>query len=464
MAGTGQHPGPTFNSTDLRAQGGPLERRAVLFPVGTTFPSTQDFFARCRAASDRDYGVPTHPGFDVRGEISAWCTWRAEGCQYRIVALAQRKRWVLTERLCTWTHNHPAVKPGANINPYDERPRGATDGPDSPPVVPRPALGPHKISSVQAVRPQPPRVESARRLLTLGEQAPPPLPLPNSTATFVNLKSAYYAFSRALVPAFASSLGVQATESACRVTCGEPSGANLVGASACSFFIDLAIDPQSRRWGIGPSSVWQHSHGPAGTAGAEEGLSPTLSMTQDASPPSKRPRLAIDTSTRPTPSTFDSSRPTAAPTPAPSQWAASTVPEEHVGAPPSANGQSASSPSGSPAPPPPPLPLPASPCPPLPTDDPRTAVSALLAALDPSFVSLAPALVAAGLRTVEALATLALLDPAVLDVALGEVGLRAALGRSVRVDAERYAPLAEYKRLAVALRAAFAAEEEGLCA
>ncbi|GAA5933172.1 hypothetical protein JCM3775_002552 [Rhodotorula graminis] len=429
---------PTFSVATTRVPGGPLERRAVLFPPNTTFPSADNFIERCRAASEQVYGVPTHQHHDAPGELSAWCALRNEGCKYRVVALALTERWLLTERLCTWTHSHPANKAEAVPGTiYGKRAHGSIDGLNSSSGVPNVA-------------------GSIRSQLKAASPSVGPHPLPSSTTTFDSLHAAYHAFHDALAPAYTRSVHFdrKEDESTFRLSCGESSGPSLGNGNGvdCTFFIDLVIDEQSRRWYAGPSSVWQHAHGPAERAPAQEEASPALSTLQDVSPPPKRPRLAVTTPARPASSTPDTLMPTASPTPAPSQTAASTVPDEPpAAAPSSALSESATAPSGSPVPPPARSPA----------AEPRPDVSAFLAALNPSLVSLAPALVAAGYDSVEALASLALAQPAILDLALTEVALRAALGRSVRLDAERHASLDEVKRLAVALRAAFALEEGG---
>jgi len=158
---------------------------------------------------------------------------------------------------------------------------------------------------------------------------------------------------------------------------------------------------------------------------------------------SKRPRLAVDTAPRPTSSTPDTTRPTATPTFAPSLTAASTTLDEPAGATQSTSPgpsllPSPPRPPPPPSPPPPP-PRPASPDPARLAFDPSIDISTFFAALDASSVALAPALAASGFDSVEALAALVLLEPAILDIALGEVGLQAAGSRAAGLGPAQYA-------------------------
>ncbi|GAA6054188.1 hypothetical protein JCM3770_002823 [Rhodotorula araucariae] len=448
----------------------PAGRTTVLFPPGTSFRSRGAFFDACYTALFRAYGVTTHVCRDEPHMLRARCQRRkSDRCRFAIRANRVNGEWVLAGGACVWEHSHSAEGTGEEsvavrnadsesevqwYPPSDPKGKGkgkrvhdeSRSAVSTDESADSPGHGTYADAGDDAEE------ELLRRSASTDPIHVPGLPTPNDT--FPSSKAAYQAFVRALVPVYGVSVFKTESRSTARIRCNR-FASSQTASPGCAYRIDLFKDTATNRWAINAAtSIFTHSHGLAieilrnpdwrppvhnpdaraalrlpphtgpGAAtgrmrtdkgGQTGGGSPTKQTpAASATGPSKKPRTKSPanppqalaqaaqgrTSFPPHEPVPPSNHPGLAGAPA---RAPHRHPLAHRSVTPSTSSVPATTPSSAPSNP----------------------VPAFLVGLHPSLGPLAPHLVAAGFDSPSALASIALLEPTILDLTLDLIRLGA---------------------------------------
>ncbi|GJN88292.1 hypothetical protein Rhopal_001257-T1 [Rhodotorula paludigena] len=419
-------------------------RRVVLFDRWTSFTSDSKFFDRARALSLQLSGHATQVRRRKAHRLVAACSQRLARdapCGYRVEAEKVDGLWVLDWEACVWEHSHD-VQPGESEDePADEEEDPEEDTEEE-----------HQSASPQKKRRIEPEVRTQEKKNGPSDDelferstssAPVPVPgLPKASDTFATVTDAYSAYVKAIVPVYGIGLYRQESSAETAFLCNRYITTRDMIGSGCAYKIALEVDSKTGRWKRDTTlSVLKHSHGPAikilrdpnwrptvrnADARKALGMPPFSSGEQPKTKqaPSKKPATSSKAARPADPST-SSSRAPAAKAAAP-QRAGEAAREPVTPAPslPTNKSRLHAAPSA---------PIPAPTKPPAssfakepPASSPPSPILPFLAALHSSLTPLAPHLSAAGFSTPEALTSLVLLEPAILDMTLEAVWARSA--------------------------------------
>ncbi|GAA5999436.1 uncharacterized protein JCM10292_001290 [Rhodotorula paludigena] len=387
-------------------------RRVVLFDRWTSFTSDSKFFDRARALSLQLSGHATQVRRRKAHRLVAACGQRLARdardapCGYRVEAKKVDGLWVLDWGACVWEHSHDVQLGEPEDEPADEDENPEEDTEEE-----------HQSASPQKKRRIEPEVRTQEKkngptddelLERITSSAPVPVPgLPKASDTFATVTDAYSAYVKAIVPVYGIGLYRQESSAETAFLCNRYITTRDMIGSGCAYKIALEVDSKTGRWKRDSAlSVLKHSHGPAIKILRDPSWRPTASKKPATSSKAARPAE---------PSTSSSRAPAAKTAASPRAFAPARC---AFSADPCADETAGSSFAKEP-----------------PASSPPSPILPFLAALHSSLTSLAPHLSAAGFSTPEALASLLLLEPAILDMTLEAIWTRSASKKPQTHDA-----------------------------